>query len=388
MGFNAYQYERYFASMSGTPPELPVAYDELQTLAREHLDDRAYGYVAGSAGAETTEAVNRGTFDDWSLVPRMLVDVAERDLSVELLGRTLPAPLVCAPIGVQGIIHDDAELAVARAASGLGLPFVLSTVSSYPLEEVAEAAGDGPRWFQLYWPTEDALTDSLLDRAADAGYEAVVVTLDTRLLAWRPRDLATGYLPFLANEGLANYRTDPVFQAGLQISDDVDEAQAEVLRWVSVFSDPSQTWSRLAALCERSPLPVLVKGVLHPHDARAAVDAGCAGVIVSNHGGRQVDRSIAALDALPEVVDEVGDELPVCFDSGVRTGADATIALALGARAVLVGRPWVWGLAIAGEAGVDHVLRCLLAELDLTMALTGMPTLADLDRSALRRSLG
>jgi lactate 2-monooxygenase len=384
LGFNTFQYELYFAGMGGQVPDLPVTYDGWRDQAREVLSDAAFGYVEGSAGSERTAAANRAAFARWRLVPRMLTDVAERDLSVDLLGRTLPAPLLCGPIGVQSIVHPEGEKAVARGAAGLGLPFVLSTVSSFPLEEVALEAGDGPRWFQLYWPSEDAVTDSLVQRAADAGYEAVVVTLDTRLLAWRPRDLATAYLPFLHAEGLANYLTDPAFTAGLpEPNEGMDETQAAVMRWISVFSDPAQTWQQLARFCERSPLPVLVKGVQHPDDARLAIDAGVAGLVVSNHGGRQVDNAIGALEALPGVVDEVGGEVPVLFDSGVRTGADAAVALALGARAVLLGRPWVWGLAIAGEEGVRHVLRCLLADLDLTMALSGLRTLDELTRDVL-----
>jgi lactate 2-monooxygenase len=384
VGFNTFQYELYFAGMGGKLPDLPVTYDGLLERAHEELDAKAYAYVEGSAGAERTAQVNRAAFGRWRLVPRMLTDVAERDLSVELFGRTLPAPLLCGPIGVQSIVHEEGEKAVARGAASLGLPFVLSTVSSFPLEEVAEEAGDGPRWFQLYWPSEDAVTDSLVHRAADAGYEAVVVTLDTRLLAWRPRDLATAYLPFLHAEGLANYLTDPAFRAGMpEPTDGMDETQAAVMRWISVFSDPAQTWQDLARFCERSPLPVLVKGIQHPDDARLAIDAGVAGLVVSNHGGRQVDNAIGSLDALPGVVDEVDGAVPVLFDSGVRTGADAAVALALGAQAVLIGRPWVWGLALAGEDGVRHVLRCLLADLDLTMALSGLRELAELTRDVL-----
>jgi lactate 2-monooxygenase len=384
VGFNTFQYELYFAAMAGQVPDLPVTYDGLRDQARDVLSDEAFAYVEGSAGAERTAAANRAAFGRWRFVPRMLTDVAERDLSVDLLGRAVPAPLLCGPVGVQSIVHEEGEKAVARAASGLGLPFVLSTVSSFPLEEVAEEAGDGPRWFQLYWPAEDAVTDSLVQRAADAGYEAVVVTLDTRLLAWRPRDLATAYLPFLHADGLANYLTDPAFQAGVpEPNEAMDERQAAVMRWISVFSDPAQTWQDLERFVERSPLPVLVKGVQHPADARFAVDAGAAGIVVSNHGGRQVDNAIGSLEALPGVVDEVAADVPVLFDSGVRTGADAAVAIALGARAVLLGRPWVWGLAAAGEAGVRHVLRCLLADLDLTLALSGLRSLDDLTRDVL-----
>ena len=383
-GYNAFQFEVYLGGVGGEVPSLPMTSEGMRERAREVLPPEAYGYVAGSASSESTEAANRRALDRWRLRPRMLRDVEQRDLSVELFGRTLPAPLLLAPIGVQGILHGEAEVATARGAASLGIPTVLSTVASYPLEEVAEAAGDTPRWFQLYWPTEDAITDSLIQRAADAGYDAVVVTLDTRLLAWRPRDLVQAYLPFLHGKGLANYRTDPAFTAGLP--DDADDMeQATIMRWASVFADPSQTWEKLRALTERSPLPVLVKGIQHPDDARLAVDAGVSGMVVSNHGGRQVDGAMGSLEALPEVADAVGSHVPVLFDSGVRTGADIAIALALGARAVLLGRPYAWGLAVAGDQGVRHVLRCLLADLELTMALSGVTTCDELGRDLLVR---
>jgi lactate 2-monooxygenase len=389
VGFNTFQYGIYFSGLAGQVPELPVTYELLRAAAGEVLTPEADAYVAGSAGSESTEAANRAAFRRWRLVPRMLRDVSERDLSIELLGRRHPTPLVLAPVGVLSIVHPDAEVAVAQAAGALEVPFALSTVASRPIEEVAEAAGDGTRWFQLYWPSEDAITDSMIQRAADAGYEAVVVTLDTRLLAWRPRDLATAYLPFLRAEGLSNYLTDPAFLAGLPDGGEAvrDEGwrsmteetrQQAVLRWIAVFSDAAQTWDHLRALVARSPLPVIVKGIQHPDDARLAVDAGVAGIVVSNHGGRQVDGAIAALDALPELVEVVAGAVPVLFDSGVRTGADAAVALALGATAVLVGRPYVWGLALAGAAGVEHVLRCLLADLDLTMALSGVRSIGEL----------
>ena len=381
--WQAFQYEVYFGGLGGQTPTLPMAYDELVERARATLDDGAFAYVAGSAGLERTEAANRRAFDDWELVPRMLVDVETRDLSTTLLGRQLPAPVLCAPVGVQSIVHEEAELAVARAAAGLGLPFTCSTVSSFTLEEVAEASGDGPRWFQLYWPNDPEVATSLVQRAERAGYDAIVVTLDTKMLAWRPRDLTTAYLPFLHGEGLANYFSDEVFCAPLDKSP-AEDPQTAILRWAGLFSHRAATWDDLDALRGATDLPILVKGVLHPDDARRAVDVGLDGVVVSNHGGRQVDGAVGALAALPGVVDAVDDAVPVLFDSGVRAGSDIVKAIALGASAVLVGRPYVWGLALAGEEGVRHVLRCLLAEMDLTMALCGTPTLADLGRHLFR----
>lgn len=381
--WQAFQYEIYFGGLGDQTPELPMTYDGLVDRAREELSDGAFAYVAGSAGLERTEAANRRAFDEWPLVPRMLVDVEARDLSTTLLGRELPAPVLCAPVGVQSIVHEQAELAVARAAGGLGLPFTCSTVSSFTLEEVAEASGDGPRWFQLYWPNDPEVATSLVQRAERAGYDAIVVTLDTKMLAWRPRDLQTAYLPFLHGEGLANYFSDEAFCAPLEQSP-ADDPQAAILRWAGLFSHRAATWEDLAALRGATDLPIVLKGILHPDDARRAVDDGLDGIVVSNHGGRQVDGAIGALSALPGVVDAVDDEVPVLFDSGIRSGSDIVKAIALGASAVLVGRPYVWGLGLAGEAGVTHVLRSLLAEMDLTMALTGTPTLADLGRHVFR----
>jgi isopentenyl diphosphate isomerase/L-lactate dehydrogenase-like FMN-dependent dehydrogenase len=289
----------------------------------------------------------------------------------------VPAPVITAPIGVQGIMHPDGELAVARVAAELGLPMAVSTVSSYTLEEVAAANGDGARWFQLYWPNDEDVCASFLSRAKSAGYSALVVTLDTWMLGWRPHDLDQAYLPFLAGKGLATYFSDPAFRAGLEKSPE-DDLFTALLRWLPMFTGQDKTWEHLGFVREHWDGPILLKGIQHPDDARRAVDAGVQGIVVSNHGGRQVDGAIASLDALPGVVDAVGDELEVLFDSGVRTGADVMKAVALGARAVLYGRPWVYGLALGGEDGVRHVLRCLLADLDLNLALSGNADLAGL----------
>jgi lactate 2-monooxygenase len=383
--FGAFQFEIYLRGVSGERPELPITYAELEAAAREALPAEAYGYVAGGAAEEHTMRANRAAFDDWRIVPRMLRDVSQRDLSTSLLGRELPAPLLLAPVGVLGIIRPDGELATASAAAELGVPIVLSTVSSHTLEQVAEACGDAPRWFQLYWPTDPELTESLVTRAERAGYSAVVVTVDLRMLAWRPRDLSAAYLPFLSGDGLANYTSDPVFNAGLDGSVE-DERQAAIQHWVSLFSNPALTWDDLSWLRERTNLPILLKGVLEEEDARRAVEAGVDGLIVSNHGGRQVDGAIAALDALPDVVGSVPEGFPVLFDSGVRTGADVFKALALGARAVMIGRPYVWGLALGGSDGVRQVLRGLLADFDLTMALTCHTSLDELAPDVLRRA--
>ncbi|MEA2670254.1 MAG: lactate 2-monooxygenase [Chloroflexota bacterium] len=379
-----YQSRIYLEGLSGRLPGLPLTYEALEQRAERQLTRGAFGYVAGGAGAEDTMRANREAFRRWRIVPRMLRDVSRRDLGTTLLGTAMPAPVMLAPVGVQSIVHPDAEVAVARAAAATGVPMVLSTASSRSLEEVAEAQGDAPRWFQLYWPRDPDLAASLLGRAERAGYGAIVVTLDTWLLAWRPRDLELAYLPFLHGEGIANYLSDPVFRAALPTPPEEDMAGA-VRHFLSVFSDPSVTWTGLSLLRESTRLPIVLKGILHPDDARRAVDHGVDGILVSNHGGRQVDGSIAALDALPGVVDAVPESLPVLFDSGIRSAADAFVALALGARAVLLGRPYIWALAVAGEDGVAELLRGFLAELDLTLALSGHTRPDQLGREALVR---
>ena len=380
--FSNYQNEIYLGGLSGQFPALPCEPGQLEELARERLDPEPFGYVAGSAGTEATARANRAAFDRWRIVPRFLRDVSTRDLTRDILGTPFPAPVALAPVGVQGIVHKDAELAVARAADAVGLPMVLSTVSTYTLEEVA-AETDAPKWFQLYWPREREVAASLVARAKTAGYSALVVTLDTFILAWRPRDLSRAYLPFLHRMGLANYEADPAFLAGLEKAPDEDPG-GSVLRWMSMFGDPTKTWDDLAWLREQWSGPILLKGVLHPDDATRAADAGIEGVIVSNHGGRQIDGEIASLDALPDVVAAVGDRMTVLLDSGVRTGTDVIKALALGAKAVLLGRPYIYGLGLAGEDGVRHVLRSVLAELDLSMALSGCSSLDDLGPQILR----
>jgi lactate 2-monooxygenase len=385
--FGNYQFEIYLEGLGGKLLDLPTSYRELEQHAQERLSAEAFGYVAGGAGEEITVSANRAAFDRWRIVPRMLVDVTTRDLSTNILGIDLPAPVMIAPVGVMSIVHDEAEKAVARAAKELSLPMVLSNAASTTMEDVAKELGDSPRWFQLYWPTDNDLAASFVARAKDAGYSAIVVTLDTRLLAWRPRDLSRGYLPFLKGEGVANYLQDPVFRAALGTSPE-DDLQAAIGHWATLFSNPGLSWDDLAFLQAHTDLPIVLKGVLHPDDARKAVELGVDGLIVSNHGGRQVDGSIAALEALPEVVEAVPDGYPVLFDSGIRTGADVFKAIALGAKAVLVGRPYVWGLGLGGQEGVKQVLRSLLADFDLTLALSGYTKPSDVGQHSLRRTEG
>jgi isopentenyl diphosphate isomerase/L-lactate dehydrogenase-like FMN-dependent dehydrogenase len=381
-GGNQRQMEIYLAGLKGQGPAQPVAVEELERLARDKLKPGAYGYLAGGAGGEDTMRANLEAFRRWRLVPKFLRDVSRRDLSVKVLGQRLRAPILLAPIGVQSILHKKAEVAVARAAARVKLPFVLSTASSRNMEEVAEAAGDGQRWFQLYWPNNQELAASFLARAEQAGYSALVVTLDTFFLAWRERDLQNAYLPFLKGEGLANYFSDPVFRSALKLAPEVNPIQA-VRYFSQVFSNPALTWEDLHFLRQHTRLPILLKGILDPEDARKAVDLGMDGVIVSNHGGRQVDGAVAALDALPGVVEAVGQRTTVLFDSGIRRACDVLKAMALGAKAVLLGRPYCYGLAVNGEEGVVHVLENLLAELDLALGLIGCTSFADLGHGQL-----
>jgi lactate 2-monooxygenase len=380
--FANFQYEIYGRGLVGERPQLPVAAPELEQRAREVLSAEAYGYVAGAAGSERTARANLAAFERREIVPRMLRDVSSRNLATTVLGTAMPAPLLLAPVGVQSIVHPDAELAVGRAAAALGVPAILSTAASHTMEDVAAAMGEGPRWYQLYWPKDRDLAASFVTRAGAAGYEAIVVTLDTWMLGWRPRDLQNGYLPFLKGEGVANYFSDPVFRAALENSPEEDPGPA-IGHWAMQFANPTVTWSDLAWLRQQTALPIVLKGIQHGDDARLALQAGVDGLIVSNHGGRQVDGAIGALDALPAVREVVGEQFPVLFDSGIRAGADIFKAVALGADAVCLGRPYVWGLALDGQAGVEHVLRCLLAEFDLTLALSGYTSVDQLDPSAL-----
>jgi lactate 2-monooxygenase len=381
--YGEHRQQNVYASgmLADDPPEHPVQYEKLERRAMDAMSDEAAAYVAGGAGTEDTVSENRRAFADWRIVPRMLRDVSERDLRVSPFDREFAVPMMLAPLGVLSIVHDEGELAVARAAADLDVPMVLSSASSYTMEEVAEELGETPKWFQLYWSADPEIASSFIDRAETAGYDGIVVTLDTPLLGWRERDIEQGYLPFLDGEGVANYFADPAFRDRLDAPPEENEGSA-VMEFIDIFGDPSLTWDDLATLREETDLPLVVKGVLHPNDAMRAVECGADGVIVSNHGGRQVDGAVGALTALPSIVEAV-DDTPILFDSGVRSGADAVKAIALGADAVLLGRPYAYGLALDGEAGVKSVLENFRADLDLTLALAGHTSFDDLDRSIL-----
>jgi isopentenyl diphosphate isomerase/L-lactate dehydrogenase-like FMN-dependent dehydrogenase len=383
--FGDYQNEIYLNGLFGRLPALPMDFAELARRAEAALPPSVWSYVAGGAGDERTQDANVTAFDGWGLVPRMLVGATQRDLGVDLFGLHLPTPLFMAPIGVIGLCAQDGhgDVATARAAARTGVPMVASTLTVDPMEEVAKESGDTPGFFQLYTPTDRELAASLVRRAEAAGYAGIVVTLDTWVTGWRPRDLSTGNFPQLRGHCLANYFSDPVFRSRLAKTPEEDPTSA-VLTWTQIFGNPL-TWDDLEWLRSLTRLPLILKGICHPEDARRARDAGVDGLYCSNHGGRQANGGLPALDCLPGVV-EAADGLPVLFDSGVRSGADVVKALALGATAVGVGRPYAYGLALGGTDGIVHVLRTLLAEADLIMAVDGYPTVADLHQEgALRR---
>jgi lactate 2-monooxygenase len=349
-----------------------------EVRAAAKLEPGPFGYIAGGAGEEATMRANREAFERRRLRPRMLRGNTERELSVEVLGTPSPFPFLLAPVGVLSIAHPDGELAPARAAAGLRVPFVLSSAASHSIEEIAEAMGDAARWFQLYWVSDREIVASLVGRAEAAGYSAIVVTLDTLVLGWRPRDLRNAYLPFKQGEGIAQFTSDPVFLERLPVPPEEDPLVAAGTM-LSLFPNLGLTWEDLSWLRDRTSLPLLVKGVLTGEDARRALDAGMDAIIVSNHGGRQVDGAVASLDALEEVRAEVGPDVPVLMDGGIRSGADVLKALALGADAVLVGRPYVYALAVGGQEGVAALLTQLAAEIDLTLALAGGTSVRELD---------
>jgi lactate 2-monooxygenase len=382
MSFGGYQNEIYLQGLADTLPPFTTSGAALEEVARERMEPGPFGYVAGGAGSGATMRANRAAFDRWRIVPRMLTGATARDLSTTVLGTAMPAPVLLAPVGAQGIVHPDGELATARAAAALGVPMILSTAASNTIEAVAESNGDGPRWFQLYWPNDNDVTISVLQRAKSAGFTVLVVTVDTWTLAWRPTDLDRSFLPFIRGVGNAIPFSDPAFRAGLEKSPEEDP-QAAILRWIPMFTGTDKRWDQLPFLREHWDGPIVLKGIQHVDDARRAHDAGMDGIVVSNHGGRQVDGAIGSLEALPEIAAAVGDRLTVLFDSGIRTGADILKALALGARAVLIGRPYVYGLALDGEAGVRHAVRSLLADLDLTLGLSGHRTPAELSQASL-----
>jgi len=385
--YGDFQNEIYAAGLRGTVPSFPVSARMLEAQAVAAMPPLVLSYVQGGCGDEFTQQQNVEAFNHWGLIPRMMVDCTRRDMSIDLFGVKLPTPLFMCPIGVIGICAQDGrgDIHTARAAQITKIPMVASTLSNDPLETVADTIGDGHGIFQLYTPTERPLAESLVHRAEKAGFKAIVVTLDTWTTGWRPRDLSTSNFPQLRGHALSNYFSDPNFRSLLTKSPEEDPVAA-IMRWTSIFGK-NLTWSDLPWLRSLTKLPLILKGICHPDDAKRAIDGGVDAIYCSNHGGRQANSGIATIDMLPAVVAASG-KTPVLFDSGVRTGTDVAKALALGAAAVGIGRPYAYGLALGGTAGIVHVLQTILAEADLLMAVDGFPTIADLRKAGVTRCSG
>lgn len=388
--YGAYQHEIYGqGAFLGVRPTVTTDPRLLEDQARKALGLRAFSYVAGGAGEKATMDSNRLAFRQWKLIPRMMKMMDGQDISVTLFGEKYDTPIFMAPIGVQSIFHEDKETGLAEACAEVGVPYILSTASSSSIEDVAAASGSGKRWYQLYWPQDDEVTLSLLKRAKENGFSVLVVTVDTWSLAWRPADLDNAYIPFVKGIGNQIGFTDPVFrskfekQSGSTVEEDVTGASQA---WISdVFSGRAHSWNDIEFLRKNWDGPIVLKGIQHVEDAKKALGVGCDGIIVSNHGGRQLDGAIGSLEVLPEIADAVGDRMTVLFDSGIRTGIDVIKALCLGAKAVLVGRPVIYGLAIDGKVGAKAVLRGLLADLWQSMSLAGIQSNAECGRDKLRK---
>ncbi len=359
---------------------LPVSYTEWEEKAKEILAAGPFGYVNGAAGAGDTMKANEDAFKRYRIRPRICRDTTKRSMEISLFGNKYPVPILFAPIGVNSIVHCEAEVPAAKAAASLGMPYILSNVSTVPMEKIAEVMGDSPRWFQLYPPKDRELTKSFLKRAEKAGFSAIVVTIDSTLLGWREQDLRNAFLPFLTGQGMGNYFSDPVFLSILDQRPEED-LKAACQKALAEGNNTCFSWKDLEYITQQTELPVLLKGVTHPDDALLAAEHGAAGIVVSNHGGRQLDGAIATLEALPSVCEAVEHKIPVLLDSGIRRGADVLKALALGASAVLVGRPYIYGLAVAGEAGVKAVAENLIAETELQMAICGRKSIEEIDSS-------
>lgn len=367
---------------TGKKSEIPVSFEEMEKLTKEKLNEASFYYIAGGAGSESSMRGNRRAFDKWKIVPRMFCDVSERDISINLFGKKYHTPVLFAPIGVQTIAHPEGELEVARAASELNIPFIASTAASFSLEKISDVLADSPKWYQLYWSSDHEIAASMVKRAEENGYEAIVVTLDTPMMGWREKDIEHAYLPFLKGEGVANYLADPVFRSRLHKAPEEDPESA-ILLWTRLFGNPSLTWEDLAFLRKQTKLPILLKGILHKEDAKLALEHGMDGIIVSNHGGRQVDGTISTLEALEDICNELKGKFPILVDSGIRRGSDIYKALAIGADAVLIGRPFMYGLALGGKDGVKQVMNNIIADFDLSMALSGQRKISELSASLL-----
>ncbi len=414
------QKELYASGMRGELPIVPADHEKLKKLAKDRSTPEAYDYIAGGAGREDTMRQNRLGFGQWSIMPRMLNDVSKANTKIRLFGQQLPSPILLAPIGALELMHKRADLAVAEAAKNTGVPMIFSNQASVSMESCARIMEGSPRWFQLYWSKSDELVESLVKRAEASGCAAIVVTLDTTMLGWRPRDLDHAYLPFLHGKGIAQYTSDPVF---LRLVNEDEDKKTEkgsgitptaiqsafrlarrfpggfmsnlssgkpikaVRKFIDIYSRPSLTWENLSFLRELTQLPILLKGILHPEDAAKALDYGVNGLIVSNHGGRQIDSAVSSMQALPGIIKTIDAKIPVILDSGVRSGADVFKAIALGAKAVCIGRPYAYGLGVAGRAGVQAVIENYMADFELTMRLSGCNSVREINRKHLRKAI-
>lgn len=389
-----YEMQTYARGLDFERPPLTFEASKWEELACSRMSADSKGYVYGSAGVRETTDKNRAAFKKWSIVPKRLVKYdGFPNMKIETLGETLQYPIALAPVGVLKIFNPDGELAVARAAAKEAVPYILSTASSTSIEEAAKANGkDGQRWYQLYWPSRehDDITISLLQRAKKLGYTMLFVTLDTYILGWRPEDMDNGYNPFMRADriGVELGMTDPVFKKqfkerhGVEVEEKMDTAALEWMR--TIFPGTSKGWEDIKFLQEHWDGPIVLKGIQSLEDAKLAVDAGVQGIVVSNHGGRQLDGGNSSLGILPHIVDAVAGRISIFFDSGVQSGADIAKALALGADCVLIGRPYVYGLALGGEKGVEHVLKSLVGELELTLHLSGI---SSVDKRYLNRGV-
>lgn len=411
MEFNALSRQKniYTDGFSGNTPTLPVDFPKLESAAESKLLPQAFAYIAGGAGLESTQAVNRSVWDKYPIIPRMLNDVSQRQLAANFLGSTYPLPLFLSPIGVLELAHPNGDLAVATACKSLGIPMMVSNQASHSMEDISKVLNGSPWFFQLYVSKSDELVLSFIHRAEQAGARGIVVTLDTTMLGWRPRDLNLGSLPFLQGRGIAQYTSDPVFKR-LMIKPATEQGKKKinvqsitnlfqlanrlpgaffknlsgqaldaVRLFTQIYSRPDLNWETIAWIKSSTKLPVILKGIQHPLDAQKAIDLGIDAIYVSNHGGRQVDGAQSSLDALIRIKEVVKHQIPILFDSGIRCGADITKALAVGAQMTGIGRPYAYALTLDGARGVESLVHNLAAELELTMALAGKKNILDLE---------
>lgn len=409
--------EVYIRGLAGRKSTIPFALEELERLAAVRLPKKAFDYIKTGSGRHRGVMNNRDGFDSFCIRPSMARGMDEIEMSANVLGTNLPIPFLFAPIGVLGMVHPHGDLEMANASRNNGVPMIISNQASYSIESIAHALGKSQRWFQLYFSKSYELVESLISRAENSGYQAIVLTLDTAILGWRTLDLDNAFLPFLYGKGIANYTSDPVFlnmlrampkggltnrsfnlsmissvleiyrqfPGGLRANIGSDIPLRAVRKFIEIYSKTDLSWEDISWLRQKTKLPVILKGILRPEDAMKALDYGIDGIVVSNHGGRQIDQVISSVDALCAIKKVVPEEYPLILDSGVRTGTDVLISLALGAKAVLLGRPYVYALGIAGAAGVNAYVQQIAAEFEIVMRLCGISNIHQIDPSIVSR---